>query len=95
MVIYQVIVGSFIADGKKHKSSRQPAAAPPSNMLEFAAPVTKTSPSPGASSDSADENDDSPLNHGPSPYNTNSSQPIQNMMPLYSNMGWPNSMKMQ
>uniref|UniRef100_A0A5B7AM35 AT-hook motif nuclear-localized protein n=1 Tax=Davidia involucrata TaxID=16924 RepID=A0A5B7AM35_DAVIN len=86
----QVIVGSFIADGKKSKSG----PAPPPNMLNFGAPLAVGSPpSQGASSDSSDENGSSPFNRGPGFYN-NASQPIHNM-PMYSNMGWGNStMKM-
>uniref|UniRef100_A0A5B7AKM6 AT-hook motif nuclear-localized protein n=1 Tax=Davidia involucrata TaxID=16924 RepID=A0A5B7AKM6_DAVIN len=88
----QVIVGSFIADGKKSKSG--PPSAPPPNMLNFGAPLAVGSPpSQGASSDSSDENGSSPFNRGPGFYN-NASQPIHNM-PMYSNMGWGNStMKM-
>ncbi|KAI3469145.1 hypothetical protein Pfo_025808 [Paulownia fortunei] len=86
----QVVVGSFIADGKKSKSG--PSSTPPSHMLNFGAPGTGASPSPGASSESAEENDDSPLNRGSGPYG-NAGQPVQNM-PMYSSIGWPNSIKM-
>ncbi|KAL2233025.1 UNVERIFIED_CONTAM: AT-hook motif nuclear-localized protein 8 [Sesamum indicum] len=89
----QVVVGSFTAEGKKSKNA---PSASPSNMLNFGGSVTGTGagpPSPGASSESAEENDGtSPLDHGSGPY-TNAGQPMQNMQ-MYSNMGWPNSIKM-
>ncbi|XP_057978056.1 AT-hook motif nuclear-localized protein 13 [Malania oleifera] len=92
----QVIVGSFIADGKKANSniSKTGPSATPSQMLSFAAQVAGTSPpSQGALTDSSDENGSSPSNRGSGAY-TNASQPIHGM-PLYSNMGWGNStMKM-
>ncbi|KAL3499873.1 hypothetical protein ACH5RR_038966 [Cinchona calisaya] len=82
----QVVVGSFIADGKKPKSGSSAAPAP--SMLSFGNPVIGASPpSQGASSDSSDDNG-SPLNHSSGPY---SNAPIQNI-PMY--MGWPNSVKM-
>ncbi|PQQ11954.1 AT-hook motif nuclear-localized protein 13-like [Prunus yedoensis var. nudiflora] len=78
----QVIVGSFIADGKKSNSNflkSGPSSPPPSQMLNFGAPMTAASPSSqGASSESSDENGSSPLNRGPVLYN-NASQPIHNM----------------
>ncbi|KAL2547998.1 AT-hook motif nuclear-localized protein 10-like [Forsythia ovata] len=87
----QVVVGSFIADGKSSKSG--PSSAPPPNMLNFGVPITGGSPSPDGSSDSSEENGGSPLNSGSEPYG-NAGQPIQNIS-MYSNMGWPNStMKM-
>lgn len=85
------MVGSFIAEGKKSKGG--PSSTPPSNMLNFGTPATRASPpSPGGSSESAEENDGSPLDPGSGPY-TNAGQPVQNV-PIYSNMGWPNSIKM-
>ncbi|KAL3497767.1 hypothetical protein ACH5RR_040499 [Cinchona calisaya] len=85
----QVVVGSFIADGKKPKSGSSPAPAP--NMLNFGNPVMEASPpSHDASSDSSDDNG-SPINHGSGPYGN--TQPMQNMS-MYTNMGWPNSTKM-
>ncbi|KAA8522064.1 hypothetical protein F0562_012622 [Nyssa sinensis] len=83
-----VIVGSFIADGKKSKSALP--SAPPPNILNFGAPVAAASPpSQGASSESSDENGSLPFSRGPGLYN-NASQPIHNMQ-MYSNMGWGNS----
>ncbi|KAK1364738.1 AT-hook motif nuclear-localized protein [Heracleum sosnowskyi] len=72
----QVIVGSFIADGKKPKSGLSPA--PPPHMLNFGAQVPGVSPSEGGSSESSDESGSSPLNQGPGSY-SNASQPMQPM----------------
>ncbi|XP_057479474.1 AT-hook motif nuclear-localized protein 8-like [Actinidia eriantha] len=83
----QVIVGSFIADGKKSKSG-QPST-PMSNILNFGAPVPAASPSQGPSSDSSDDNGGSPFNRVSGPYN-NTSQPVHSMS-MYSNMSWGNS----
>ena len=84
----QVIVGSFIADGKKSKS-RQPST-PVSNILNFGAPVPAASPpSQGPSSDSSDDNGGNPFNRVSGPYN-NASQPVHSMS-MYSNMNWGNS----
>ncbi|XP_016447787.2 AT-hook motif nuclear-localized protein 8-like isoform X1 [Nicotiana tabacum] len=90
----QVIVGSFIAEGKKPKSKTPSSTPPPSNMLNFGAPHLGASlPSQDASSDSSDENGGSPLSHEQGPYG-NAGQPLHGM-PMYANMGWPNnSMKM-
>ncbi|KAF2290232.1 hypothetical protein GH714_004644 [Hevea brasiliensis] len=77
----QVIVGSFIADGKKSNSTVSksgPSSAPASQMLNFGAPLTTSSPPHGASSESSDENGSSPLNRDPGIY-SNASQPIPNM----------------
>ncbi|XP_075109400.1 AT-hook motif nuclear-localized protein 8 isoform X3 [Nicotiana tabacum] len=77
----QVVVGSFIAEGKKPKS-KAPSPPPPSNMLNFGAPVTEaSSPSQGASSDSSDENGGSPLGHEQGPFG-NAAQPMHGM-PTY------------
>ncbi|XP_009783446.1 AT-hook motif nuclear-localized protein 10 [Nicotiana tabacum] len=86
----QVIVGSFIAEGKKPKS-KAPSSTPPSNMLNFGAPVTEASPpSQGASSDSSDENGNSPFHHEPGPFG-NAGQPMHGMS-MFANMGWPKSL---
>ncbi|KAK9927946.1 hypothetical protein M0R45_025105 [Rubus argutus] len=79
----QVIVGSFIAEGKKSSSNllrTGPSSPPPSQMLNFGAPMTAASPSSqgGGSTESSDENGSSPLNRGPVLY-SNPSQPIHNM----------------
>ncbi|XP_016441442.2 AT-hook motif nuclear-localized protein 10-like [Nicotiana tabacum] len=77
----QVVVGSFIAEGKKPKS-KAPSPTPTSNMLNFGAPVTEaSSPSQGASSDSSDENGGSPLSHEQGPFG-NVAQPMHGM-PTY------------
>ncbi|XP_057763441.1 AT-hook motif nuclear-localized protein 8-like [Arachis stenosperma] len=87
----QVIVGSFIEDGKKSNSSSNnksgPSSTPSTQMLNFGAPMTPTSPtSQGASSESSDDNDQSPPNRGPGLYN-NASQPIHNMS-MYHHQLW-------
>lgn len=94
----QVVVGSFIADAKKPKSSGGQAAAPPPNMLNFGSGPGSvpgaSPPSDGQSSDSSEESGGgggSPLRRPtPGSYN-NASQQQPPPMPMYSNMGWPNS----
>lgn len=93
----QVIVGSFVAEGKKSNSNAPttiPSSAPPHNMLNFGPPVVPASPSQDGSSDSSDENGSNPFDRvGPYNNNNNTSQPIHSM-PLYPSM-WGNSgMKM-
>ncbi|KAL2489766.1 AT-hook motif nuclear-localized protein 10-like [Forsythia ovata] len=83
----QIVVGSFIADGKKSKSG--PSFSAPLHMVNSGAPVMLPGPSSSASSDSSEDNDGGHLNHGSEPYST-AGQQIPNM-PMYSNMGWPNS----
>ncbi|MFS7923451.1 putative AT-hook motif nuclear-localized protein [Helianthus anomalus] len=93
----QVVVGSFIADAKKPKSSSGPTATPPGNMLNFGSGGSvpgASPPSNGPSSESSEDRGSSPLLHRqPTSYNNASQQP-QQMMPMYSNMGWPNTMNM-
>lgn len=80
---WQVIVGSFIAEGKKSNSNflkSGPSSAPTPHMLSFGAPMTTSSPpSQGASSESSDDNGSSPLNRGAGLYNNAAQQPIHNM----------------
>nr|GMC80878.1 AT-hook motif nuclear-localized protein 10 [Ipomoea batatas] len=65
----QLIVGSFIADGKKPKYKPSSTPPPQSNMLNFSAQAAEAaSPSEDASSDSSDENGGTPLNRGPPTY---------------------------
>ncbi|KAJ0802502.1 putative AT-hook motif nuclear-localized protein [Helianthus annuus] len=89
----QVVVGSFIADAKRPKSSSGPIATPPGNMLNFGSGGSvpgASPPSNGPSSESSEDRGRSPLLHRqPTSYNNASQQPQQ--MPMYSNMGWPNS----
>ncbi|KAE8671706.1 AT-hook motif nuclear-localized protein 13 [Hibiscus syriacus] len=77
----QVIVGSFIADGKKQSSDAfrtGPSSVLASNMLNFRAPgMTGSPPSQGGSSESSDENGGSPLNRG-SDFYTSSAPSIHN-----------------
>ncbi|KAK6146437.1 hypothetical protein DH2020_020306 [Rehmannia glutinosa] len=75
----QVVVGSFIAEGKKSKTGPSSSTPPSSNMLNFGAPATQASPpSPGGSSESAEENDGT----SPPPLDCGSGGP-------YSNAGQP------
>ncbi|CAK7356161.1 unnamed protein product [Dovyalis caffra] len=68
----QVIVGSFIADGKKSNSNISksgPSSTPLPQMLNFGAPLTTASPpSQRGSSESSDENGGSPINRTPGIY---------------------------
>ncbi|RDX69185.1 AT-hook motif nuclear-localized protein 13, partial [Mucuna pruriens] len=91
----QVIVGSFIADGKKSSSNvlkSGPSSAPAPQMLTFGAPMTPTSPtSQGPSTESSEENDHNhfcrpPPGPGPGLFN-NASQPVHNM-PMYHHPLW-------
>ncbi|XP_050376264.1 AT-hook motif nuclear-localized protein 13 [Argentina anserina] len=80
----QVIVGSFIAEGKKSSSNllkSGPSSPPPAQMLNFAAPMTAASPSSqgGGSTESSDENGSSPLNKTPPVLYSNPSQPMHSM----------------
>lgn len=94
----QVVVGSFITENKKSKSSSSPSAAPPANMLNFGGGSVPgaSPPSDGPSSESSEDSGSSPLHRHPSSYNNASQQQQQQQqppppMPMYSNMGWPNS----
>ncbi|KAE8661876.1 AT-hook motif nuclear-localized protein 13 [Hibiscus syriacus] len=77
----QVIVGSFIADGKKQSSDAfrtGPSSVLASNMLNFGAPgMTCSPPSQGGTSESSDENGGSPINRG-SDFYANSAPSIHN-----------------
>ncbi|KAL5550882.1 hypothetical protein UlMin_001058 [Ulmus minor] len=80
----QVIVGSFIADGvKKPNSNNVQKSAPPANqpqMLTFGGPIAAGSPpSQGESSESSDENGNSPLNRGPAFFNNANQQQMPSM----------------
>ncbi|CAH9091950.1 unnamed protein product [Cuscuta epithymum] len=91
----QLIVGSFIADGKKpkYKPSSTPPP-PPLNTPNFGAQAAaEASPSEDASSASSDENGGgTPLNRGPLSYGGSAIQPIQTTTPMYGgNLGWPSS----
>ena len=85
-------MGSFIAEGKKPKGSRPSSNnSPAPNMLTFGTPGTEASPpSGGGSSDSAEDNGDSSLAPGSGGYGNAGGHQV----PMYSNMGWPNSNKM-
>ncbi|XP_076901863.1 AT-hook motif nuclear-localized protein 10-like [Bidens hawaiensis] len=101
----QVVVGSFIVDSKKPKSSVGPSPVAAPNMLSFgggggAVPGA----SPPSESESSDESGGSPLHRIPGSYNNvaqhhqqqqqqQQPQPPPHMqnLPMYSNMGWPGS----
>nr|GMD97315.1 AT-hook motif nuclear-localized protein 10-like [Ipomoea batatas] len=100
----QVVVGSFIADGKRPKPRQSPMPTPipqpQSSMLNFGGPTAAglgaSSPlSEGPSGESDEENNSrsTPLphpHHGPLAYN-NAGQAVQPIS-MYSNMGgWPNA----
>nr|XP_043628153.1 AT-hook motif nuclear-localized protein 8-like [Erigeron canadensis] len=88
----QVVVGSFITDVKKPKSSSGPTSAPPANMLNFGGGSVPgaSPPSDGPSSESSDDSGSSPLHRPSASYNNANQQPPP-QMPMYSNMGWPNN----
>lgn len=73
--MYQVIVGSFIADPKKSKTSAGPSPVGAPNMLSFGGgsgggAVPGASPaSEGPSSESSDESGSSPVHRIPGSYN--------------------------
>ncbi|KAG4117160.1 hypothetical protein ERO13_D12G211600v2 [Gossypium hirsutum] len=83
----QVIVGSFIADGKKQSqdaSKTGPSSMLTSSMLNFGAPeLTGSPPSQGGSSESSDENGGSPLNRGSGFYGNSASSIHNNNMQMY------------
>ncbi|XP_038679687.1 AT-hook motif nuclear-localized protein 8-like [Tripterygium wilfordii] len=77
----QVIVGSFIAEGKKSNNTAkpEPSSAPTPSMLNFGTTATTASPeSRGGSSESSDENGGSTLNRAPGLY-SNSGQQMHSM----------------
>ncbi|KAJ8444535.1 hypothetical protein Cgig2_028350 [Carnegiea gigantea] len=86
----QIIVGSFIANGKKAKYM---PSVPQSHMLSFSAPplqATGSTPSEEESSEGSEENgSNNHLDRGMGSYG-NSNHPIHNMQ-MYNPMGWPNS----
>ncbi|KAK7252735.1 hypothetical protein RIF29_36906 [Crotalaria pallida] len=100
-ITYEVIVGSFIAEGKKSSSDKlkSGSSVTSSQMLTFGVPATPTSPtSQGPSSESDDDDDDDDddapaadddsgtFNRGPGLYN-NTTQPVHNM-PMYHHHLW-------
>ncbi|KAJ0968114.1 hypothetical protein J5N97_025031 [Dioscorea zingiberensis] len=82
----QVVVGSFIAEGKKHKSeppNHEPSSAPP-QVTGFSAPSAASPPSQGTSSESSDDSG-SPMEH--SGLNGNNSNPPVHTM-TFASMPW-------
>lgn len=92
---YQVVVASFIAEGKKSKPAEarkvEPMSAPPQMAAFVPAPVATSPPSEGTSSGSSDDSG-SPINHNPMPYNHSGQhqhpQQHQHMPPSYASGGW-------
>lgn len=92
--LVQIIVGSFVADGKKSSSSNPksgPAVTPSSQMVTFGGPVTPTTPtSQGNSTESSDDNENGHFSKGsgdPGLYNNNASQSVHNI-PMYHHQLW-------
>ncbi|CAN6324490.1 unnamed protein product [Urochloa humidicola] len=96
----QVVVASFIAEGKKSKPSEarkvEPMSAPPPQMPTFVPPPVATSPpSEGTSSASSDDSG-SPINHSAMPFNHSGQHQHQHqhphqhqhMPPAYASGGW-------
>ncbi|VAH17444.1 unnamed protein product [Triticum turgidum subsp. durum] len=89
---HQVVVASFIAEGKKSKPAEprkvEPMSAPPQMATYVPAPVASP-PSEGTSSASSDDSG-SPINHGGMPYNHSGGQQHQqqHMPPAYASGGW-------
>lgn len=90
----QVVVASFIAEGKKSKPVEtrkvEPMSAPPQMATYVPAPVASP-PSEGTSSGSSDDSG-SPINHSGMPYNHSGQQQQhqqhQHMPPAYASGGW-------
>ncbi|XP_072961925.1 AT-hook motif nuclear-localized protein 10-like [Typha angustifolia] len=81
----QVVVGSFIAEGKKAKAEalkREPLSAPP-QMAGFGAASAASPPSEGTSSESSDD-PGSPIDHSTGTCNNSS----QHMQPTFASVGW-------
>lgn len=86
----QVVVGSFIAEGKKSKPEppkHDPSLGPP-QLSGFAAPSATSPPSQGTSSESSDDDPGSPMNHSGGG-NNNSGHHVHSMP--YAPVGWPHS----
>ncbi|WVZ57722.1 hypothetical protein U9M48_008072 [Paspalum notatum var. saurae] len=92
----QVVVASFIAEGKKSKPAEarkvEPMSAPPPQMATFVpAPVATSPPSEGTSSASSDDSG-SPSNHSAMPFNHSGqhqhTHQHQHMPPAYASGGW-------
>ncbi|XP_058086311.1 AT-hook motif nuclear-localized protein 10-like [Magnolia sinica] len=85
----QVVVGSFIADGKKPKPDplkREPSSAPP-QMAGLATAAPASLPSQGSTSESSDDEPSSPLDQRTGTYG-NSGQHAQPIATLYPSGGW-------
>ncbi|KAL2901419.1 AT-hook motif nuclear-localized protein 13 [Bienertia sinuspersici] len=85
----QIIVGSFIANGKKTKYM---PSVPQSHVLSFTAPplqAAESPPSQDASSEGSEENGSNHIDRTMGSFG-NSNHPMHNMQ-MYNPMGWPNS----
>ncbi|KAK9716219.1 hypothetical protein RND81_06G219000 [Saponaria officinalis] len=85
----QIIVGSFIADGKKPKYM---PSATQSRTLNFSTshPAADNSPpSHEVSTEGSDDNENNHISRSMSSYG-NSNHPIDHNMQIYSHMNWPN-----
>ncbi|KAK1430703.1 hypothetical protein QVD17_13643 [Tagetes erecta] len=91
----QVVVGSFITDAKKPKSSSSPTVPTPSgNMLNFGGGTVPGASPPSdrpSSESSEDSGSNQHLHRHPGSYINASQQAPPPQMQMYSNMGWPNS----
>ena len=103
LIVHQVVVASFIAEGKKSKPAEarkvEPMAAPPPQMATFVpAPVATSPPSEGTSSASSDDSG-SPINHSVMPFNHSSQHQHphqhQHMPPAYASGVWSLSVHQQ
>lgn len=88
-------MGSFIVDGKKSGSNTQksaPSTGPASQMLNFGAPTTSTSPtSQGPSTDESSEEqheNNGDFNRGPGLYNNNNNNQALHNMQMYQPQLW-------
>lgn len=85
----QIVVGSFIANGKKTKYM---PSVPQSHVLSFAAPAlpaAESPPSQEVSSEGSEENGSNHIDRTMGSYG-NSNHPVHNMQ-MYTTMGWANS----
>ncbi|KAG6533435.1 hypothetical protein ZIOFF_007304 [Zingiber officinale] len=87
----QVVVGSFIAGGKKPKpeSIRKEPSPPPPQILGFGAPIQASPPSEGGTSSESHDDPGSPTNETGGSGCNNSAQ--QHLQAVYPSLSWSNS----
>ncbi|KAG6537766.1 hypothetical protein ZIOFF_002863 [Zingiber officinale] len=87
----QVVVGSFIAGGKKPKpeSIRKEPSPPPPQILGFGAPIAASPPSEGGTSSESHDGPGSPTNETGGSGCNNSAQ--QHLQAVYPSLSWSNS----